>query len=97
MKIGKIHLADWMTPIVNGTRYFCWYRIESGIIFDGNHQNTNCVFINCGGPGKHWPEFCGDLKFLENIYRPRELKSYEEAMRYTDNFLHKMDNLIIFT
>jgi hypothetical protein len=103
MKVGKVELNDWMTPIVNGTPYYTWHRISSDYAERCasthayfSHKITS-VFINCGGPGKFWPEFTGELKFLEDIYQQKEFASYEEAKEYVDIFLQKIDNLIIFT
>jgi hypothetical protein len=101
LKIGKIELEDWIYPSVsdgrgNYTMYHSPYRFIPGDDFNGMYFGRTCVFINCSGPGEFWPEFHGDLKFLEKSYRPKSFHSYEDAMEYVDNFLRKMDSLIIF-
>lgn len=100
MKVGKIELGHWIKPFGRPTPY----RLALGIKFDGSHyavqngkyQQQTLIFINCGGPGKLWPEFCGELKFLQEFYQAKEFASYEEAMEYVDKFIAQIQRLRAF-
>ena len=96
IKIGNIELQDWIVPIINGVPYHTPYRMPLGAIFNVFERPRTYVIINCSGPYNFWPEFHGDLSFLEGAYQPKDFSSYDEAKEYTDNFLQRMSRLTAF-
>jgi hypothetical protein len=96
MKVGKVELDDWIQPVVGGVQYNTWIRLARGSTYSGFSIFHTCIHINYGYPQKWFPEFCGELQFLEDSYQSKQFSSYEDAKEYVDRFLLQMDRLMVF-
>lgn len=99
IKLGKKELKDWELHN-NGFYYRCKYEDDGTVSYciglcclneEGRHIGDNykekCIWF---------PQFYNQLGFMERLYPIKTHETFSAAKEHTDDFLIRMNNLMVF-